>query len=76
MPVSEPCSCVFFLAVRMQAVLRRWREKLSEVREERLSVEKACRYHCHILLKKSLRAWMLNNYQHKHYQVPIFTTLY
>ncbi|KAF4079188.1 hypothetical protein AMELA_G00190230 [Ameiurus melas] len=55
--------------LHLDRVLRRWREKLSEVREERLSVEKACRYHRHILLKKSLRAWILNNYQHKHYQV-------
>ncbi|XP_027002240.1 protein SFI1 homolog isoform X1 [Tachysurus fulvidraco] len=55
--------------VRMEAVLRRWREKCSEVRAERLSVEKACRYHRHILLKKCLRAWVVQNYQHKHYQV-------
>ncbi|MCJ8729566.1 hypothetical protein PDJAM_G00108130 [Pangasius djambal] len=55
--------------VRVQAVLRRWREKHIEVREERLSMEKACRYHRHILLRKSLKAWILNNYQHKHYQV-------
>ncbi|KAK3557383.1 hypothetical protein QTP70_026543 [Hemibagrus guttatus] len=55
--------------VRMQAVLRRWRVKCGEVRDERLSVEKACRYHRHILLKKSFRAWILQNYQHKHYQV-------
>ncbi|XP_058259959.1 protein SFI1 homolog isoform X1 [Hemibagrus wyckioides] len=55
--------------VRIQAVLRRWRVKCSEVREERLSMEKACRYHRHILLKRSLRAWILQNYQHKNYQV-------
>ncbi|XP_060775598.1 protein SFI1 homolog isoform X2 [Neoarius graeffei] len=55
--------------VRMQAVLRRWREKHSEVREERLSMEKACKCHRRILLKKCLRAWILNNYRQKHYQV-------
>ncbi|XP_046707388.1 protein SFI1 homolog isoform X2 [Silurus meridionalis] len=54
--------------VRIRAVLRKWRKKHSEVRKERLSMEKACRYHHHILLKKSLRAWILNNCQHKHYQ--------
>ncbi|XP_053353540.1 protein SFI1 homolog isoform X2 [Clarias gariepinus] len=55
--------------VRTRAVLRRWRKKHCEAREERLSGEKACKYYRHILLTKSLTAWILNNKQQKLYQV-------
>ncbi|XP_017574687.1 protein SFI1 homolog isoform X1 [Pygocentrus nattereri] len=55
--------------VRKWAVLRRWRQQHIEVRQERLSQEKACRYHNSVLLRKTLRAWIVSTYQHKRYQV-------
>ncbi|XP_072540635.1 protein SFI1 homolog isoform X2 [Salminus brasiliensis] len=55
--------------VRVLSVLRRWRQRQIEVREERLSLEKACKHHQSVLLRKSFRAWIISNYQHKHYQV-------
>ncbi|XP_062853973.1 protein SFI1 homolog [Trichomycterus rosablanca] len=55
--------------VRMQTDFRKWRKRHGEVREERLSVEKACRHHHHVLLRKSFRAWIIFNHKHKDYQV-------
>ncbi|XP_066522149.1 protein SFI1 homolog isoform X2 [Hoplias malabaricus] len=55
--------------VRMRAVLKRWRQRQITVKEERLSLEKACRHHHSVLLRKSLRAWIISNYQYKVYQV-------
>ncbi|XP_026863628.2 protein SFI1 homolog isoform X2 [Electrophorus electricus] len=55
--------------LRLQTVLRRWRERYRDVREERLFTEIACRHHHYVMLQKSLRAWIISNYQHKCYQV-------
>uniref|UniRef100_A0A3B1IF90 SFI1 centrin binding protein n=1 Tax=Astyanax mexicanus TaxID=7994 RepID=A0A3B1IF90_ASTMX len=55
--------------VRMLAVLRRWKQRQVVVREERLSLEKACRHHSSVLLRQCLTAWIISNFKHKSYQV-------
>lgn len=62
---------VSFLVVRMLGVFRRWRMRHGDVREERVSVEKACRHHHRVLLRKSLRAWVIFTHNHKDYTVII-----
>uniref|UniRef100_A0A8C2BJM3 SFI1 centrin binding protein n=1 Tax=Cyprinus carpio TaxID=7962 RepID=A0A8C2BJM3_CYPCA len=48
---------------RVQVALRRWRERSTEVKDERLANEKASRHYSRTLAKRTLNTWS-NNIQH------------
>lgn len=55
--------------LRTQVVLRRWRERSREVKNERLANERARRHHSKTLSKTVLSTWNINIHHHKNYQV-------
>ncbi|KTF72095.1 hypothetical protein cypCar_00039938 [Cyprinus carpio] len=54
---------------RMQVALRRWRERSTEVKDERLENERTGRHYNRILGKRTLNTWTTNIQHHKTYQV-------
>ncbi|XP_050969410.1 protein SFI1 homolog isoform X2 [Labeo rohita] len=54
---------------RMQVALRRWRERSTEVKDERLANEMASRHYNSNLGKRTLNTWTSNIQHHKTYEV-------
>lgn len=65
----QRCLCV--LLVRTQVVLRRWRERSREVKNERLANERARRHYSRTLGKRVLSTWRIHIQHHKNYQVRL-----
>ncbi|KAI7807632.1 putative protein SFI1-like protein [Triplophysa rosa] len=55
--------------LRTQVVLRRWRERSREVKNERLVNERARRHYSRTLGKRVLSTWRIYIHHHKNYQV-------
>ncbi|XP_051985614.1 protein SFI1 homolog [Xyrauchen texanus] len=55
--------------VRVQVVLRRWRERSMEVRNERLANERTSRHYSRTLGKRALNSWISNIHHCKNFQV-------
>ncbi|XP_048055416.1 protein SFI1 homolog isoform X1 [Megalobrama amblycephala] len=55
--------------LRVQTALRRWRERSTEVKDERLANETANRHYSRTLGKRTLNTWTSNIHHHKTYQV-------
>ncbi|XP_016109599.1 protein SFI1 homolog isoform X3 [Sinocyclocheilus grahami] len=54
---------------RVQVALRRWRERSTEVKDERLANEKASRHYSRTQAKRTLNTWSSNIQHRKTYQV-------
>ncbi|XP_052414718.1 protein SFI1 homolog isoform X1 [Carassius gibelio] len=54
---------------RMQVALKGWRERSTEVKDERLENERASRHYNRTLGKRTLSTWATNIQHHKNYQV-------
>ncbi len=68
---DEIIQCCFCTAVRMQVALRRWRERSTEVKDERLENERASRHYNRTLGRRTLNTWTTNIQHHKTYQVTV-----